>query len=316
MNLRALIKRSVALSCAYYLIDDWRARQRLAKGELTTRSGSRHHALDLAASLGYVERVFDDYHHYGGLEQFAGCVAEIGPGDNFGVALLLLKDGAREVHVIDRYRPVRDKATQQRIYQALAAAHGLDHLFSGPPDEHTITGLVRHAGVPAESFFKDKPNTFDAIISRAVMEHLYDPRAALDDMAGALKPGGRLIHRIDLRDHGMFEGHHPLTFLTLPDALYRRMSAGAGRPNRVLLPAWRDWLAGSQLKDELRITRLVGVRQEFEPADWLALPQAARAEALARVHAIQPRLAAPFRDFAEEDLAVAGVVLSARKPMD
>ncbi len=61
MIFRALIKRSVALACAYYLYDDWRARRRLAAGKLAARSGARHADLDIAASLTYVERVYGDY---------------------------------------------------------------------------------------------------------------------------------------------------------------------------------------------------------------------------------------------------------------
>lgn len=68
------------------------------------------------------------------------------------------------------------------------------------------------------------------------MEHLFDPVAALDGMLEALRPGGTLVHRIDLRVHGMFRGQHPLTFLTLPDAIYTRMTRNSGRPNRVLFP--------------------------------------------------------------------------------
>lgn len=103
MKFQALIKRSVALSCAYYLYDDGRARQRLAAGRLETGSGARHADLDIAASLGYVERVYRDYLAYGSLKRFPGSIAEIGPGDSFAVALRILGGGADHVHAIDRW---------------------------------------------------------------------------------------------------------------------------------------------------------------------------------------------------------------------
>ena len=146
-----------------------------------------------------------------------------------------------------------------------------------------------------------------------MLEHLYDPLAALDDMAAALTPGGTLIHRIDFRDHGMFAGHHPLTFLTIPDALYRAMTRGSGRPNRLLLPAWRDWLARSPLTWSLRITRLVGVDGEMSPAAWDDIDPAARRTALAAVDAIKPRLAPSLAEFSDQDLAVSGLVLVAKQ---
>ena len=313
MKLRALIKHSVALCSAYYLYDDWRARRRLAAGKLAARSGARHANLDIAASLAYVERVYGDYLAYGGLDGFSGSVAEIGPGDSFAVALRILGSGADHVHAIDRWVSRRDAEVQRRIYGALSEQHNLAHLFSGAPGEDTIRNLSYHAGQPAEKFFRDCGLQFDAILSRAVMEHLYDPLAALDDMARSLKPGGIMIHRIDLRDHGMFSGHHPLTLLTLPDALHRRMTAGAGRPNRVLIPAYRAWLAGSGLAGGITVSRLAGVGDEQDPAPWEALDEAAKARALASVHAIRPRLAKKFKAMADEDLAIAGLVLVARK---
>ena len=314
MSIRGLVKRSVVLTCAWYLLDDWRARRRLAAGRLETTSGARHAALDLAASLAYIERVHADYLAYAGIGRLTGTIAEIGPGDNFGVALLFLAGGAETVHTIDRYRPRRAVAAQAAIYGALAQRHGLAPWFDGPPGEDTIRGVVAHAGEPAESFFRDHALGYDAIVSRAVLEHLYDPLGALDDMAGALNPGGRLIHRIDLRDHGMFAGHHPLTFLTPGAGLYGRMTRGAGRPNRVLAPRYREWLANSGLEGEIRITRLAGVAGEIEPLAWDAIAAATRETALATVRRIRPRLAPPFRAMADEDLAISGILLSAKNP--
>ena len=313
MAIRALIKQSVMLTCAYYSYDDWRARRRLAAGRLETASGARHAKLDLDASLDYVERVYSDYLAYAGLDRFNGNVAEIGPGDSFAVALRILGGGARHVHAIDRWVSRRHAEAQRRIYGALAERHNLNHLFNGAPAEETIRNLSYHAGKPAETFFRDCGLTLDAIISRAVMEHLYDPLAALDDMARCLAPGGVMIHRIDLRDHGMFAGHHPLTLLTLSDNLHRRMTRGAGRPNRVLAPAYRSWLTRSGLSGSIAISRLAGVGEEQVPAPWEALDKIAKARALASVHAIRPRLSNRFKTMADEDLAVAGLVLVAHK---
>lgn len=316
MNPKRLARRSLWLTCLYYLLDDWRAARRLVRGRLETRSGSRHAALDLDGSLAYIDRVYGDYCRYGGVERFVGCVAEIGPGDNFGVALRLLAGGAAEVHAIDRYVPERDEAGQRRIYEALATRPGFAALFEGSPSERTIRGLRYHPGTPAERFFRETPARFDAIVSRAVLEHLYDPLAALDDMARALKPGGLMIHRIDLRDHGMFAGRHPLTFLTIPPWLYRRMTRASGRPNRVLMPAYRDWLARSGLIGSLRVSRLAGLADEIVPTPIEALDPTLKARAHDVVRGIRPRLAAPFRALDDDALAVSGVVLVARKPGD
>lgn len=310
-----MLRSNPALACLAYMADDCHKGLRLRQGRLETRSGTPHARFSLEQSLGYIERVYRDYLAYAGVEHFRGRVAEIGPGDNFGVALMLLAGGANEVHTLDRYRPIRDPERQRAIYRALAERHDMARLFDGQPDEDSIRGLLRHAGQPAETFFAERPHVFDTILSRAVMEHLYDPLAALDDMAAALEPGGAIVHRIDLRDHGMFAGRHPLTFLTIPDRIYRRMTRNSGRPNRVLLPDYRTWLAGSDLTGDLIVTRLAGVEAEIDPpAPWNAIDSALRARACDTVATARGRLARRFRELPDEDLAVAGIVLTARKP--
>lgn len=314
VTLKALVRRSVLLTCAYYLFDDWRAQRRWTAGKHVTTSGTRHARLDLPASLAYIEKIYADYLAYAGCDRFCGTVAEIGPGDNFGVALLLLGNGVEAVHAIDRFRPQRDPVRQAAIYQALADRHGLADRFNGPPAETTLRGLQYHPGRPAETFFRNSTQRFDAILSRAVVEHLYDPAAALTDMFRALQPGGIMVHRIDLRDHGMFTGHHPLTSLTIPEAVYLRMTRGSGRPNRVLLPAYRNWLETSGARGSLRITRLAGVDEEVGPADWDGLDPALKRRALECVAAVRPSLAAGFKNLRDEDLAVSGGLLVARRP--
>jgi SAM-dependent methyltransferase len=316
VSLRRLVKGWVPSVCIYYLIDDWRMARRLRRGRLQTDSGRRHEGLSLEASLAYIERVHREYLDYAGISRFSGTVAEIGPGDNFGFALLALADGAEAVHAIDRFYSKREAEAQARIYGALSERRGLGRLFSGAPGEDSLKGLAYRAGEPAETYFKARAAAYDFILSRAVMEHLYAPMQALDDMVRALRPGGRLIHRIDFRDHGMFAGHHPLTFLTIREAVYRRMVAASGRPNRAILPHYRRWLEASGLPGSIGITRLVGVQGEFAPCAWEALPQPARSAAVASVERIRPKLAQPFRGMSAEDLAVAGCVLTARRPAE
>lgn len=308
------VRRNLALTCLAYVVDDWRKGLRLRAGRLETRSGTPHNAFSFNESLDYIETVYRDYVTQAGGEPIQGRVAEIGPGDNFGVALMLLAAGAREVHAIDRYRPLRDPERQRAIYRGLSERHGMAHLFEGTPDEESIRGLVRHVGEPAETFFAQWPLEFDAILSRAVMEHLYDPLKALDDMAAALRPGGVLVHFVDLRDHGMFAGRHPLTFLTVPDAIYRAMTRNSGRPNRVLLTDYRRWLEESGLTGNILVTRLVGIEDKVEPpAPWDAIDREARARAERAVCAIRPRLARRFRHLPDRDLAIAGILLVASK---
>lgn len=314
MSLTALVKKTIPLACVYYLAAGWRRRRRLRGGIIRTRSGNRHAALDMAASLAYIESVWRDYLAWAGRPALTGDLVEIGPGDNFGVALLFLAHGARSVTAIDKFESERDMARQTAIYRALSEKHQLTALFEGEPSEAAIRNLKYLPGMAAEQYFVAGAPGFDVALSRAVLEHLDDPLAALDAMWAGLRPGGLLLHRIDLRDHGMFAGAHPLAFLTIGDALYRAMTAETGWPNRVLLPAYRDFLKRRDWPARLGITRLVGVSGEFAALTWDQLPAEARQQALAQVRAVRPRLAKAFRALADEDLAVAGFVLVAEKP--
>jgi len=314
MSLASLIKRCPNLTAAYYLYNDWQTGRRWAKGQLGTASGSRHAKLGLDESLAYIEKVTTDYFRYADRSRFTGAVAEIGPGDNFGVALRILGQGATVVHAVDKFKSFRDPHRQTLIYQALAEQHGLTHIFNGAPSEATLRGLVYHSGSPAEIFFRTAGLNFDAVLSRAVLEHLADPLMALDDMIKTLSPGGIMVHRIDFRDHGMFAGSHPLTFLTFSKEWWRRMTQHSGRPNRVLFPIWQQWLARSGLRGSLKITRLVGVKEEVGPAIWTDLPQILREQSLQTVRQIRPKLARAFQGLSDEDLAIAGCVLVVEVP--
>lgn len=314
-SLRTRARRSVFLVCLYHLLADWRAGGRLRRGKIESNSGKRHASLDLDESVRHVRRTYESYLQYAGWERFSGVVAEIGAGDNYGVALLALRDGVQEYHVVDRFQPDRDQGQQNEIYRHLAVQYSLDDLFDGAPSENNIRRLKRHLGEPAETFFRSCDGVFDTIMSIAVLEHLYDPLGALADMFSRLGSNGILVHRVDLRDHGMFSNyHHPLTFLTLGSGLYRRMSRNRGRPNRVRIAGYRACLEGlAAAETSVRITRLVGEDDDFPPSTWNELPAEARARAVDRVRSIRARLAVPFRGMSDEDLAVSGCLLYARR---
>jgi SAM-dependent methyltransferase len=195
----------------------------------------------------------------------------------------------------------------------LARQYGLQRLFNGFADESNLVGVKYLPGTPAETFFTSSEGVFDFIVSRAVLEHLADPLDALDRMYDSLRPGGVMVHRIDLRDHGMFPRHHPLTFLTIPTFVYHRMVSQSGRPNRVLAHRYRRWLAGRGAVGSIRISRVVGESRELVPEVWSDLAERTRADAFAHVECIRDRLREEFRVLPAEDLATSGIVLVVRK---
>ena len=311
---KRVLRRNTAALCTAYLLHDWLWGLRLAFGSLTTRSGDTHAQLDLKASLAVIESTVDAYCRLAGVRSFDGDVAEVGPGDSLGVAMLLRARGARSVFAVDRFITRRDSDRQHRIYAALASRHGLypPGFQAGWP---VVDGIHYHPGQAAEEYFKRNRNSFDAILSNAVMEHLYDPLGALDDMLNALRPGGVMVHLIDLRDHGMFAERDPLTFLTIPEWLYRRMVRYSGRPNRILFADYRNWLEKHGLEtDNLGVTQIVGEPEMATPQPLRRIDSKVMARGAIRVRALRPRFAPRIARHYDDELAVATCTLVIRKP--
>lgn len=316
---KKLANQSPYVKAALLAMDDLRWGIKLRAGRIETDSGTTHATLSLEESVRYIEEAFFDYKHYGGLASIRGVVAEVGPGDNAGVALLMRQDGCDQADLIDRYFCLRDPAKQNLIYEALSKRHQLDWLKCGSAWNHqALLGIVQIFGQPAEVFFlncaRNGRPVYDLIVSRAVMQHLYDPLSALESMVSCLKPGGRMLHKIDLRDLGLFTPqHHPLTFLRFPRSIYQLMVRNSGRPNRVLFHSYRDQL--ERLKERglieyvVFITRLAGVGNLIPHQLSGDIPGDAWRKAEVFVDNERRHFAKEFSRVNSRDLAVAGMFL-------
>lgn len=306
-----------------YAVDDagWGVRERL--GRIQSQSGSTHQGLPTTQSVGYVEEVFNDYRTYGALDHLYGRAAEVGPGDNAGVALLLRAAGCDTVDLVDRFRSRRSPGQQQRIYRELVARHGIQHIGPGNYDDEHLPGISWNLGFSAEAYFarraQEQGAAYDLIVSRATLEHLYDPLGALRSMTSCLQPGGRMVHKIDFRDHGMFTPAHPeLTFLRFPAPLYQRMTQRSGRPNRVLLHRYRrlaeELRSTGELEVTILVTSLVGEGEVVPHVPVTALPPQLLQRAVARVDADRRSFAPEFAHVASADLAISGIFWVAGRP--
>lgn len=315
--MRHLVKKSYWLSCLYYLGSDawWRLRHH--RGAIDSDSGVLHGGLDVSQSLDYIGLVFDDYKRYAGVDTFRGRVAELGPGDNCGVALLFLAGGCESVDLADRFYTRRNAALQAHVYRALGdrvPAVGRLLRDARLEDEATFPGVTRWHGPAAagETFFEGR--AYDCIVSRAVLEHLYDPLEALRRMAIALRPGGVMLHKVDLRDHGMFStAFDELKFLQAPAWLHRAMTGACGRPNRVLVHRYRQCLDGTGLSYGILVTCLAGVGDVVPHLPYEEIPAGLRERACAHVRNARSHMAPEFARVSDEDLSVTGIFIVARK---
>jgi SAM-dependent methyltransferase len=315
------VRQFFGLRCAAYWADDRIKGLRFRLGDIATRSGTIHSTMNPDESVQYIEGVCEAYRRALGVSQFRGRIAEVGPGDSSGVGLMFKANGAEEVDLVDRFYSRRDGAVQAQVYRLLMERHeSLAGLLRGRnlEDEESFPGVRRHygRGASAEVFFLGRKTMYDVIVSCAVIEHVADPVAAFAGMAGALKPGGAMVHIIDLRDHGMFSYKwHELKFLEVPEFLYRRMVVNSGRPNRILLPAYRKMLAQLPLDADFHITSLAGVGKIDPPLQYHSVPAAPRRKAADFVHGVRHRFDRQFDSCTDEELSVTGFALVARKPL-
>ena len=271
-KLQQIIRRQMTTAVPYYLaLNSWRY-LRNQWGIALDRGGSTHATMSTDQSIGHIDTAYQQYCFFGDLgpEQIRGKrVLEIGPGDNLGVALRFLMDGAKEVVALDRFYSHRNNDQQVRIYQAMQARYGAQHAdlctamigaATTPQDRSAAFAGFRYIhGIgmeEARTLFP--PQSFDLIVSMAVMEHLYDVDTSLAVMDYLLAPGGIMLHEIDFRDHGMFTtgGQHPLAFLTLPSWLWYRMTSEAGgAPNRKLINHYRDKIGAMGYTADYHITQ-------------------------------------------------------------
>jgi SAM-dependent methyltransferase len=266
--LKDLAKRSRPAVIAYYLQHDFRARLAQRNGTASSSVRTGGHEQHPAESDAYAQRAFRAVLKHAGLtvEGLRGLrVLELGPGNDLSIARLMLTNGAGQVVALDRFGVPHAKT------------HGL--------------AFVEGVGVEdAPAHFG--PASFDLVYSVAVLEHVADFEAAIRAIYQLLAPGGITVHSIGGGDHGMFTdgGKHPLTYMTIPEPLYRLMTAHSGGPNRVLVPDIRRAAARYDWEWRLEIEE----RQDAE------------------VEQIRPRLRSPFRDLPATDLTVTGTTLICR----
>jgi hypothetical protein len=331
-SLSKIARRSKALIIAYKIFINWRMRRRFASGEIQTTHGSTHKAKTIAESLRYIQDQFEDYLSYSGLAAENLCgkrVLELGFGDNVGVALKFLAKGAAQVICLDKFYSERDLNHQGKIYKALRGtlreeerlrfdqAIRLDPIFEINPSR-----LKCVYGVALETVTDSLANEgqFDLIISRAVIEEIYEPDVLFSGMDSLLAPGGYMLHKIDLSDYGMFRdgGMNPLTFLTITEPVYRLMASDSGLPNRRLIGYYRRQMEDLGYDAKLLVTDLIGRegKGDLHPhKDRLERGVDYGQSTLEYVEAIRPRLDAGFRHLPAEELIVAGLFLVARKPV-
>lgn len=181
-----------------------------------------------------------------GWEQIRGkTVIEIGPGDAIPLAPLFLGAGAAKYVAIDRFLGDVHGEFASTLYEVLASlapssiregwqARRIDPSHGGLIGLLSDPDLVDLRRVSIESLGHNECEPGDFVISFNVLEHTLNVSSALRSMTLLLKPNGRMIHRVDYGPHDCWASYeNPLTFLTIPEFVWRLMGNQRGYPNRV-----------------------------------------------------------------------------------
>ena len=252
-----------------------------------THDTGRGRGRDGAEGANYFEAVARDYDTIArasgvGEKLFDGKrVLELGPGDTRAVALLARLAGAASWDGFDAFDiQSRDRRYVEDIYARILSRRG-----ERRTSREILDGCKMHTSLEA---LASGGRRFDVVVSRAVLEHVRDLDALFATVARVAKDDAVLIHKVDLRGHGI-EHRHELDFLRFSERAWRAMSSHVDLPNRVRAPAY------------LELAESVGLRTVW--AKTTHVIERARAEA------IRPELAPPFRAMDAGDLMVLGLWL-------
>jgi len=325
--LKKIAAQSKTLIIAHRIFDNWRRRRAFKAGNTITAYGSTHEFWSLEKSVSYINLVYREYLEYAGLgpEALRGKrILEVGPGDNFGVALKFLAAGAAKVVCLDKFYSERNVEQQTRIYHELRKqlspheARVFDECIKLHSDivlnEERLQYIYGHGIEEADEILE--PGSFDFIVSRAVIHNVYDIDRGFEAMDRLLAPGGYMLHKIDLSDENMFSsrGMHPLTFLTIPERIYYLMASDSGKPNRKLVGDYREQMQRRGYQTKILITTVLGTGPLVPHKEQIEQGVDYSDKTLSLINQIRSSLAAPFRDRSDAELAATGIFLIGKKP--
>src|SRR5215216_1160917 len=324
--LKKIASQSKTLIIVHRIFDNWRRRQAFKAGNTVSAYGSTHEFWDLQKSVSYIERVYREYLEFAGLgpEALRGTrILEVGPGDNFGVALKFLAAGAAKVVCLDKFYSERNVEQQTRIYHELRKQLSPDEArvfdecieLAGDIDlnEERLQYIYGHGIEEADQILE--PGSFDFILSRAVIHNVYDVDRGFEAMDRLLASGGHMLHKIDMSDENMFSsrGMNPLTFLTIPERIYYLMASDSGKPNRKLIGDYREQMVKRGYQSKILITTVLGTGPLVPHKEKIEQGVDYSDKTLSLINQIRSRLAAPFRDRSDAELAATGIFLVGKK---
>jgi SAM-dependent methyltransferase len=193
----------------------------------------------------------------------------IGPGGFLGLEVLMYCLGANRICSIDKFTfgiDFPDITEHQEDYRRVIerfkththgdeirnkAIHRFADLFTERDDRILFDREKIEYLYPVDVCklpFDDE--SFDLVLSFAVLEHVTDPEAAVAEMARSLKPGGLSLHTIVTQDHRSFSnigGYTPFSFRSYEAEDWDRIAHRRFYQNRLLPVEWNHLFEESGL---------------------------------------------------------------------
>jgi len=300
------------LACASYVISDAALGLCGKLGLSFFTNGKRHARYAPEKSADYIDwyvSLFEEL--LGGDGAYRGDVCELGPGDSLAGGVLYRLRGADSVTFFERFQRQDDPERERRIGEILFERESSARQSnSAPQSVDEITSAFRVIqGVAAEDHLRSDPTTYDLILSNSVFQHVLDPLPLLQLCYDRLKPGGRMLHVIDLRNLGLLKQFGELAWLETPPALHRLMVRNTGRPNRVRYHDYREWAESIDGEVDMRIRHLVGSEEALGDIPFDEAPGETWEAAREIVRAARPRFTPALREHSASDHAVATFIL-------
>lgn len=185
----------------------------------------------------------------------------IGPGGFLGLEVLLYSFGAEVVHSVDKFpfgitfpdvTPRYEDYVQLKNKMCLIesgdtilnqAKSRFDEVFNNCLDKITINSDKISYFYPqdvCELPFQD--NSYDVVLSFAVLEHVKEPERAVNEICRVLKPGGMTYNRIITADHrsfSEFKEFNEFSFRAYSELDWKAISSKKFYQNRVIPASWK-----------------------------------------------------------------------------
>jgi len=176
---------------------------------------------------GYISRLGGDFDAIR-----SKSVLELGPGINFGTALILIAFGAKRVTICDRFLVQYYDDYHTKIYKEILRLLEEDnHALDLEPIKECITTKSHNTArlnsypLSLEKLAHNLTEKFDITLSNAVFEHLYNPMSAFESLYQCMSNNSVGCHQVDFRDHRDFT--RPLEFLLLDELSFHALMQDA-----------------------------------------------------------------------------------------